>query len=91
MLPIAVLFFLIRGTTLPSPAFECGRIRTVLDTSFILPNLWVIFPSFNDDRYLQITSMPKLDDFSSFSSLANFTDLGFIPDFLGTKTRGKFN
>ena len=69
----AVLFFLIRDTTLSSPAFECGRIRTVLATSFILPNLWVPFPSFNDDRYPQITSMRKLgEDFSSFSSLANF-------------------
>ena len=69
----AVLFFLIRDTTLSLPAFECGRIRTVLATSFILPNLWVPFPSFNDDRYPQITSMRKLgDDFSSFSSLANF-------------------
>ena len=91
MLPIAVLFFLIRDTPLSSPAFECGKIRTVLDTSFILPNLWVPFPSFNYDRYPQITSMPKLDDFSSFSSLAIFTDLDFIPVFLGTKTKGKFN
>ena len=41
--------------------------------SFILPNLWVPFPSFNDDRYPQITSIRKLDDdFSSFSSHSNF-------------------
>ena len=52
---------------------ECGRIRTVLATSFILPNLWVPFPSFNDDRYPQITSIRKLDnDFLSFSSHSNF-------------------
>jgi len=67
------LFFLIRDTTLPSSGFECGRIRNVLATSFILPNLWVPFPSFNDDRYPQTTYMRKLDDdFSSFSSVANF-------------------
>ena len=69
----AVLVFLIRDTTLSSPSFECGRIRTVLATTFILPNLWVPFLSLSDDRYPQITSMRKLgDDFSSFSSLANF-------------------
>jgi len=78
------LVFLIRDTTLSSPSFECGRIRTVLATSFILPNLWVPFLSFSDDRYPQITSMRKLgDDFSSFSSL------GFIPDFLGKKNEGQ--
>ena len=72
MLPKCCFVFLIRDTTLSSPAFECGRIRTVLATSFILPNLWVPFPSFNDDRYSQITSIRKLDDdFSSFSSHSN--------------------
>jgi len=82
------LFFLIRDTTLSSPAFECGRIRTALATSFILPNLWVPFPSFNDDRCPQITSIRKLDDdFSSFSSLANFTRAS-SQTFLG-KNEGK--
>jgi len=62
-----------RHNSLSSPAFEYGRITTVLATSFILPDLWVPFPSFNNDRYPRITSMRKLDDdFSSFSSLANF-------------------
>ena len=73
MLPKCCFVFLIRDTTLSSPAFECGRIRTVLATSFILPNLWVPFPSFSDDRYSQITSIRKLDDdISSFSSHSNF-------------------
>ena len=73
MLPKCCFVFLIRDTTLSSPAFECGRIRTVLATSFILPNLWVPFPSFNDDKYPQITSIRKLDDdFSSFPSHSNF-------------------
>ena len=75
MLPKCCFVFLIRDTTLSSPALECGRIRTVLATSFILPNLWVPFPSFNDDsRYPQVTSIRKLDDdFSSFSSHSDFT------------------
>ena len=73
MLPKCCFVFLIRDTTLSSPAFECGRIRTVLATSFILPNLWAPFPSFNDDRYPQITSIQKLDDdLSSFFSHSNF-------------------
>ena len=73
MLPKCCFVFLIRDTTLSSPAFECARIRTVFATSFILPNLWVPFPSFNDDRYPQVTSIRKLDDdFSSFSSHSNF-------------------
>jgi len=73
MLPKCCFVFLIRDTTPSSPAFECGRLKTVLATSFILPNLWVLFANFNDDRYRQITSIGKLDDdLSSFSSHSNF-------------------
>lgn len=72
-------FFLIREKTISSPALECGRIRTVLATSFIVPNLWLPFPSFSYDRDPQTTCMRKLDDdFSSFSSFESF-----IQTFLG--------
>lgn len=37
----AVLFFLIREKTLSSPAFECGRMRTVLDAAHGLMNTFV--------------------------------------------------
>ena len=81
----AVLFFLMRDTTLSSPAFECGRIRTVLATSFIQPNLWVPFPSFNDDRYPQITSIRKRGWWFLIIFLTCKLYSGFIPDFLEKK------
>ena len=45
-----------REKTRSSPALECGRIRTVLATSFIPLKLCLPFPSFSDDSYPQIPS-----------------------------------
>jgi len=85
------LFFLIRDTTLSSLAFECGRIRTVLATTFILPNLWVPFPSFNDDSYIPRSHPCKNWMMIShhFPHLQTLFGLHLIPDFLGNKTRGQ--